>query len=162
MTEITPETTAGTAVQDFYPDDVAHCYGCGRLNDHGLHVRTRWDGEETIAEVVPRPEHTAMPGFVYGGLVASLIDCHGTGSAAAAGYRAENRAPGTQPALRYVTAALHVDFVKPTPLGPPLVARGRIVEVKGRKVVTDISVAVDGVETARGQVVAIQLPPSMA
>ena len=34
------------AVQDFYPEDVAHCYGCGRLNEAGLRLRTRWDGDE--------------------------------------------------------------------------------------------------------------------
>ncbi|NUQ50254.1 MAG: PaaI family thioesterase, partial [Phycisphaerae bacterium] len=88
------------AVQDRYPDDFAHCYGCGRLNPHGLHVRSRWDGDETLATLLPQPHHTAVPGFVYGGLIASLIDCHGTGSAALAGYRADGREPGSAPPLR--------------------------------------------------------------
>jgi hypothetical protein len=48
------------AIQDFYPDDLAHCYGCGRLNEHGLHVRSAWDGEETVAVLTPRPYHTAI------------------------------------------------------------------------------------------------------
>ena len=30
----------GPAIQDFYPDDLAVCYGCGRLNAEGMHVRT--------------------------------------------------------------------------------------------------------------------------
>lgn len=145
------------AFQDHYPDDVAHCYGCGRLNEKGLHVRSFWDGDETVCRYLPAPHHTALPGFVYGGLIASLIDCHATGSAAAAGYRAEGRAMGTEPALRYVTAALKVDYVAPTPLGPPLELRGTIKEVKGRKVVVAVSVRANGKETARGEVVAVRL-----
>lgn len=148
-------------VQDFYPDDVAHCYGCGRLNERGLHVQSRWDGEQTLALLTPRPEHTAVPGYVYGGLIASLIDCHGTGSAALAGYRADGREPGSAPPLRYVTASLKVDYLKPTPLGVPLEARGTIREVKGRKVVVDITVSAAGQVTARGEVVAVQMPESM-
>jgi len=146
------------AIQDHYPDDVAHCYGCGRLNDDGLHIRTFWDGDETVCRLRPRPYHTAVPGFVYGGLIASLIDCHGTGSAAAAAYRAEGREPGTDPPLRYLTASLQVDYLAPTPIEGDLEARGTIVEVKGRKVVVNITVRAGGRETARGRVVAVRAP----
>jgi hypothetical protein len=86
------------AVQDHDPEDVAHCYGCGRLNDQGLKLQTRWDGDETVAFFTPRPQHTAMPGFVYGGLIASLVDCHAMGTAAAAAERAAGRAIGEAPA----------------------------------------------------------------
>ena len=89
------------AFQDFYPDELAHCYGCGRLNESGLHIRTLWDGEESVTRFTPRPYHTATPGFVNGGVLASLIDCHGTGTAAAAAYRAEGRAMDTPPMRRY-------------------------------------------------------------
>ena len=117
---------ADAAFQDFYPDDWALCYGCGRLNEHGLHIRSVWDGDETVARFTPQPYHTAIPGYVYGGLIASLIDCHGTGTAAGAGYRAEGREPGSEPPLRYVTASLKVDYLRPTPLGPELEIRGRV------------------------------------
>ncbi|MCG3137863.1 MAG: hypothetical protein HJJLKODD_01718 [Phycisphaerae bacterium] len=150
-----------SAVQDFYPEDVAHCYGCGRLNEQGLHIRSSWDGEETVAVLTPRPEHTAIPGYVYGGLLASLVDCHGTGSAALAAYRAAGREPGTLPALRFITASLKVDYLRPTPLGVPLEARGKIVEVKPRKVVTDIIVSAGGETYVRGQVVAVLMPENM-
>ena len=88
----------GKAFQDFYPDHLAHCYGCGRLNEHGLRLRSFWDGEDSIASFTPRPEHIAVPGYVYGGLIASLIDCHGTGTAAAAAYRHQNRSMAGEPA----------------------------------------------------------------
>ena len=149
------------AFQDFYPDAMAHCYGCGRLNGLGHQVKSYWDGEESVCHFQPRPEHIAIPGYVYGGLLASLIDCHGTGTAAAAGYRAENRAMDTQPPLRYLTASLHVDYLKPTPLGPELEIRARVKEVKGRKIVIEEWIVVNEVVTVRGEVVAVQVPDQM-
>ena len=149
------------SIQDFYPDDVAQCYGCGRANEHGLQLKSYWDGDETVAVLQPRPYHTAIPGYVYGGLIASLIDCHGTGTAAAAAYRAAGREMGTEPVFRYVTASLKVDFLRPTPLGPLLEVRGTIEEIKGKKVVVGASVTVEGELCARGLVVAVQMPEHM-
>jgi acyl-coenzyme A thioesterase PaaI-like protein len=149
------------AFQDYYPDDLSHCYGCGRLNDKGLRLKSYWDGEETVAVFEPRPEHTAIPGYVYGGLIASLIDCHGTGSAAAAAYRAENRAMGSDPPLRFVTASLAVDYLRPTPLGVPLEVRGRVEEIKGRKVVIGATLSAEGQVCATGRVVAVKMPDHM-
>ena len=79
------------AIQLYYPPEWAHCYGCGYLNAHGLHIQTYWDPEKGESETrfTPRPYHTAIPGFVYGGLLASLVDCHSTATAAAAKAQAE-------------------------------------------------------------------------
>jgi acyl-coenzyme A thioesterase PaaI-like protein len=154
--------TGPAAVQDFYPDDVAHCYGCGRLNEAGHQLRTFWDGDETVTRFTPLPHHTAIPGYVYGGLVASLIDCSGTGSAAAAALRREGREIGDGLSPRYVTAALHVNYLKPTPLGPELVVRGVIKEITDRKVVVEETLSADGVVTATGSVVAVRMPEGMA
>lgn len=149
------------AFQDFYPDDLSYCYGCGRLNEKGLQLKSFWDGDETVATFTPRPEHMAIPGYVYGGLIASLIDCHGTGSAAAAAYRAAGREMGTEPAFRFVTASLKVQYLRPTPLGVPLEVRGRIEEIKGRKVVISATVSANGEVCASGEVVAVQMPEHM-
>lgn len=151
-----------TAIQDTYPDDVAHCYGCGRENPAGHQLKTYWDGEGTVARFTPRPEHTAMPGYVYGGLTASLVDCHGTGSAAAAGHRAQGREMGTEPALRYVTGSLHVDYLAPTPMGVELELRGVIEEVTDRKVVVAQTVHAGETLVAKGKVVAVLMPAGMA
>ncbi len=150
------------AFQDYYPDELSYCYGCGRLNEHGLHLQSYWDGDETVATFTPRSYHVALPGYVYGGLLASLIDCHGTGTAAAAGYRAEGRAMGTEPALRYVTASLQVSYLRPTPLGLPLEIRGRVKEVKGRKVLVEAWIVAQGEVCVRGEVVAVRMPEAMA
>lgn len=148
------------AFQDHYPDNVSHCYGCGSNNHHGHQIKTYWEGDETVTRFKPEPFHTSVPGYAYGGLIASLIDCHSTGTAAAAMYRSEGRDMDTLPAFRFVTGSLHVDFLKPTPLETTLEIRGQVKEIKGRKVVVDTTVMADGVVTARGSVVAVQMPDS--
>lgn len=146
------------AVQDYYPNDVAFCYGCGRFNEHGHQIKSYWDGDETVCHFKPEPYHTAVPGYVYGGLIASLIDCHGTGTAALASYKAEGRDFDTLPPFRFVTASLQVDYLKPTPIDSELELRGKVVEMKGKKVISDITLFANGKITARGMVVAVQMP----
>ena len=96
-----------------------------------------------------------------GGLIASLIDCHGTGMAAAAAYRAEGREMDTLPPHRFVTASLRVDYLRPTPLGPELLLRGKVRSVTGRKVVVEITLSAGAEVTARGEVVAVEMPDAM-
>ena len=144
--------------QDYYPDSVSHCYGCGRLNEHGLQIKSHWDGEESVCIFQPKPFHTAIPGYVYGGLIASLIDCHATGTAAAAATREAGHELDSDDALRYITASLHVDYIRPTPIGVPLEVRGTIEEIKGRKVVVSATVSAEGKVCAKGEVVTVQMP----
>lgn len=152
---------AEKAIQDYYPDSLSWCYGCGRLNEYGLHVKSYWDGEEGVCVYLPKEHHIAIPGFVYGGLIASLIDCHCTGTAAAAAYKAEQRGMDTEPPLRFMTASLHVDYLLPTPLGVPLDVRARVKEISGRKVVLAASLSADGKVRARGEVVAVRMPSNL-
>ncbi len=146
---------AETAIQSTYPDDVAHCYGCGRLNEAGHQLQSIPNGEGTQARFTPRPEHTAIPGYVYGGLIASLIDCHGTGTASWAARTADDPAP------RFVTGTLEVKYVAPTPLGPELVLDATVAEKSARKVVVEVTVKAEGTVTAKGRVVAVRMPDSM-
>ena len=150
-----------TALQDLYPDDFAHCYGCGRLNSHGLHIRTEWRNGEGVAHFQPAPYHIALPGFVYGGLLASLADCHAIATAAAASMVAAGAVPGRDPTPRFVTASLNIDFLRPTPLGPELVLRSRASEIGERKVVVELSVFANELQCVRGRVVAVRAPASM-
>jgi len=149
------------AIQDYYPEEVSHCYGCGRLNEHGLQLRSFSDGEETVAVFEPQSYHCGIAGFIYGGLIASLIDCHAVGTAAAAAYRAEGREMDTDPPLRFVTASLQVQYIRPTPVGTPLEVRGRVKEIKGRKVVVTARLSANGQLCAVGEVVAVQMPEHM-
>ena len=142
-------------VQHRYSEDLSHCYGCGRNNALGLHVETSWDGRQGLGRFTPRPEHIALPGFVYGGLLASLVDCHGVATAAAGDSGESEAIP------RYVTASLRVDFLKPTPLGPELELRAWVKERRGRKTVVEVEISALGEVRARGEVVAVPMPATM-
>ncbi|KAA0560182.1 PaaI family thioesterase [Rossellomorea aquimaris] len=147
------------AIQDDYPDDFAWCYGCGRLNKDGHHFRTGVEGGHMVTIYTPKPEHTALPGFVYGGLIASLIDCHGTGSAAIALHRKNGGViGGGQEPPRFVTASLQVDFMKPTPHHVPLKAVGTVHEVHPKKFRVETEVFAEGKLCARGEVIAVVMP----
>ncbi|HKP28967.1 MAG TPA: PaaI family thioesterase [Gemmatimonadales bacterium] len=150
------------ALQDLYPEDFSHCYGCGRLNAHGHHVQSIWKDGEATARFTPEPYHLAMPGFVYGGLIASLIDCHAMATAAGAFMAAEGQVPGVDQTPRFVTGSLQVDYRKPTPAGQELSLSGKAVEIGERKVIVEVSFKAGDVETARGRVVAVRIPPTMA
>ncbi|HUH65890.1 MAG TPA: PaaI family thioesterase [Syntrophales bacterium] len=151
------------AFQDYYPEEFAHCYGCGRLNQEGLHVKSYWDGEETVCHYTPKPYYTGgFPGYVYGGFIASLIDCHGAATASAAKLRADGFSPNERPPSRFVSASIKVDFLKPTPMGPVLELRGKVKEIKGRKVIVSVTLSADGAISARGEVVMVLLPEKKA
>lgn len=147
------------AIQDDYPDDFAWCYGCGRLNKEGLHIRTGWQDEKTVTYYSPKSEHKALPGFVYGGLIASLIDCHGTGSASLALHRKNGHEVGSgiEPP-RFVTGSLKVDFMKPTPADTVLKAIGTITEIHPKKWKVETEVFADQQLCARGEVIAVVMP----
>jgi len=145
-------------VQDYYPDDIAVCYGCGRNNPEGMHIRTRWDGKEGVFRFTPAPYHTAFPGAVYGGLIACLMDCHSIGTCVAAAYEAEGRAPGTEPEIIFVTGSLNVTYLAPTPIDAELTFRTTVKEQNARKIIVVSRLYAREKETARGEVTGIRVP----
>ena len=148
-----------TAFQDCYPDNYAHCYGCGRLNERGLKIKSYWDGEESVCHFTPDAHYTGgFPDYLYGGLIASLIDCHAAGTASAARAREDGIDPETQPLERFVTASLKVDYLAPAPVAEALEIRARVREISGRKVWLDATLSARGKVCARGEVLMIQIP----
>jgi acyl-coenzyme A thioesterase PaaI-like protein len=151
-----------SAFQDLYPDDHAVCYGCGRLNPDGLQIKSYWHGDVAIAHYVPKPMHRAVDGCVYGGLIASLIDCHGIATATADAYRREARAMDTLPAFRYVTAQMTVSYRKPTPLGPELELRARVSQYEAKKTRVSIELFANSKRCVTGEVLAALMPADMS
>ena len=155
-------TTAGhgatAAFQDCYPERFSHCYGCGKSNPDGHHLKSYWDGDETVARFTVAPRYSGgVPGHVFGGMVASLLDCHGTASAAAFAYRAAGRDMADEgDFMRFVTASLKVDFVRPTPVGEELVIKGRLLGIDGRKVRISLYLAAAGETCATAEMLAIR------
>lgn len=148
---------ADQPIQQFYNPEAAVCYGCGFNNPYGLHIQTYWDGRIGRCTFDPLPEHTAFPGFVYGGLLASLIDCHSIGTAVAALYDLEGRAPGSDPEITCVTGSLFVSYKLPTPIGTTLHLESQIKEIKPRKAVVTTELFAHGKLCVIGEVVAVRV-----
>lgn len=147
----------GTAIQDQYDPAFQHCYGCGAKNAGGLQIKSYRDGADVVASYHVREDQLGVPGVVYGGLIASLIDCHGIATGAA-----HFQASGTPHPPRCVTASLHVEYLKPTPMDAgPVELRARVVEASERKAVVEVHLGVNGEVTAEGRVVAVRLPDNL-
>jgi hypothetical protein len=152
------DETPGQALQDVWPN--ATCYGCGPANPAGLHIKSYWDadGETVVARYRADVKYNAgFPNVVYGGLVASLIDCHSVWTAIASAYKAEGREHGSAPAISYVTGTLTVRFLAPTPLDAEIVLRARVSERQGRKATVLCTVQAGDRVTAEGTVVAVRI-----
>lgn len=78
---------ADAPLQDVWQN--ATCYGCGPANQRGLHIKSYWDAatDEAYCTFIGQPYHNAgFPNVMYGGLVASLCDCHSVWAAIAHTY----------------------------------------------------------------------------
>jgi acyl-coenzyme A thioesterase PaaI-like protein len=101
-----------------------------------------------VAEFRPWPEHDNGVGFLNGGIISTVLDCH---SAAAVMHEADVRGwpplPGA--ALAYVTAGLDVRFLRPSPLHDPVELRARIVAAGEAEMTCEVELVFDGKQRAR-------------
>lgn len=147
------------AFQDIWPEGASHCWGCGRNNKHGLQIKSYWEDNESICVWEPEEKYIAAPGTLCGGIIATIIDCHCLNTAVAGAYKAEGREIGTEPPFAYVTRVLKVELIKPTPTNKPLTLRAHITEKTDKKIIVQCSVYVGKKEFARGEIVAVRIPP---
>jgi acyl-coenzyme A thioesterase PaaI-like protein len=123
----------GLSIQEaLYPD--IKCFGCGHANPDGFHLRSYRDDEVTVATFTPRAEHDNGFGFLNGGIITTVLDCH---TAAVVMWEADNRgweADEGAP-IPFITSGFDVRFLRPTPLGPPLLLRAEPEEVSESEVV---------------------------
>lgn len=126
--------------ESLYPDMT--CFGCGHGNADGFHLRSYRHGQDTVAEFTPRPEHDNGFGFVNGGILSTVLDCHTAAvvlwEATQRGWEADDGAP-----VPFITAGFDVKFLRPTPLGPALTLRAEPVEISEAKVVVEAEVFVE-------------------
>ena len=146
------------AFQDALRDN--YCWGCGSLNDDGLHIESRWEGEESVCVWQAHDFYAAGPRHILnGGIIATILDCHSVCTAVADAYREEGREMGTDPDIWYVTGSLHVNYLRPTPLSNPVTLRGRVVEKGERRTTVACSLYSGEDECARSEVVAVRVDP---
>ena len=131
-----------------------HCFGCGPANPKGLRIRSFEDGEELRAEWTPEPHHEAFDGMLNGGIIGSLLDCHGNWAAAV--YLMKEMGQETPPCT--VTSEFHVKLLRVTPSNAPVQLRARVVESKGDRATVEAVLESGGKTTAtcRGVFVAVR------
>jgi acyl-coenzyme A thioesterase PaaI-like protein len=127
--------------ESLYPE--LTCFGCGHANPKGFHLRSYRDGDLTVAEFRPRPEHDNGFGFLNGGIITTVLDCHGAAvvmwEADRRGWQALTGAP-----IPFITAGFDVRFLRPTPLGPPVQLTASPVRVDDSEIVVASELTVDG------------------
>ncbi len=140
-----------------------HCFGCGALNDHGLHIKSRWVGEVLVCRWQPESFQIGHPGFLYGGTIASVIDCHSIWAALSKACQdSGHRLTDGPPAFAFVTGKLSVSYLKPVAVDREIELRARLLEVGPRKTIVACMVLQDGVECANAEVIAVRIKTEVA
>ena len=131
----------GLSIQErLYPG--LACFGCGQANAKGLKLQSYPAADGVVASFTPWPEHDNGLGYLNGGIISTVLDCH---SAAAVILEAEARGWPSLPgaALPYVTAGLDVRYLRPTPLFETSELRGRVVEADEAQMTAEVELVID-------------------
>lgn len=141
-----------TSLQDLYFPELP-CFGCGPANERGLRLKSHVDDDGLVrARFAPWPEHDNGLGFLNGGIIATVLDCH---SAAAVTHEAHRRGwpplPGA--ALPYVTSGLDVRYLRPAPLADTVTLVARVSEATEAEITAEVWLEYDGKDRARANAV---------
>mmetsp|Transcript_16982 Transcript_16982/g.50903 ORF Transcript_16982/g.50903 Transcript_16982/m.50903 type:complete len:257 (-) Transcript_16982:315-1085(-) len=128
------------SVQQAYTPN-SKCFGCGQANMNGLQLRSMRIKDGLEANLVVPSKYCAFPGFVNGGIISTIIHCHGNWTAAIA---LMDKACLPKPPLT-LSAQAYITYKYPTPPDTPLVVRSKVIDVreKGNAGMGKTSVEVD-------------------
>lgn len=141
------------AVQEEYaPNSI--CFGCGPANKEGLQIKSYRVDEGLEMEFESKERHQAFPGVVNGGVIGTLLDCHGNWTAAIA-IMDKNK---LESPLCTVTAQYEVKLKRPTPFGHTLTLKSRILALQNDRAEVIIELKANGktCATGRGLFVAVK------
>jgi uncharacterized protein (TIGR00369 family) len=127
-----------------------HCFGCGQANRSGLRLKFFVDEQQTIICRVRLPRRfEGPPGHAHGGVIATLLD------------EAMSKA-NRQFGIVAMTRQLEVEYLKPVPLGMPLLLTGRHIEASGRIHRCEAEITNEsGTALARAKAVFLTVDPGM-
>jgi acyl-coenzyme A thioesterase PaaI-like protein len=119
------------------------CFGCGQANPKGLRLRSYPTDGAVVASFTPWPEHDNGLGYLNGGIIATVLDCH---SAAVVMLEAERHQWMARPgaALPYVTAGLDLRYLRPSPLQATIELRGVVASADEAEIVADVELLWEG------------------
>lgn len=150
--------TSGLAFQDTWQHGT--CFGCGPANPIGLHIKSYWseDKSAVVATYQPKSDFNAgVENVMYGGIIASLIDCHSIWTSIAYTYQEEARPFRETPEIWYVTGRLDVRYLAPTPLDQPIYLKAIVEKFEGRRAYVFCELGIEGQKTAEANVIAIRV-----
>ena len=148
-----------SAFQDAMKDNF--CWGCGADNPDGLQLKSHWEGDESVGSWMPSPQYAAGPRhFLNGGVIATLLDCHGVVTAIADAYRREGREIGSEPDIWHATTAMQVEYLRPIPIDAEVRLRGTVTEVAEDGTTVSCTLEAAGKERAQASVTSIRVPDS--
>jgi len=139
------------AIQNIvYP--TLQCFGCGPANPKGLHLLSYATEGGAVGTFTPWPEHDSGNGFLNGGIIATLLDCHGGAAALWAAYQHGWHAlPGA--GLSHVTAGLDVRYLRPAPLHDTVELQAELTSVSEAEIGVIASIVYEGKVRATGTAV---------
>ena len=145
------------AFQELIPDN--HCFGCGPHNESGLRIKSFWDGAQAICTYQPQPHQNAGPlGYLNGGIIATIIDCHSVCTAIADAYRRKQRHIGSEPNLWYATGRLDVRYLRPTPISTPVCLHAEVIAVAAKKTRLHCVLSSEGSQCVEADIIAVRVP----
>jgi acyl-coenzyme A thioesterase PaaI-like protein len=109
------------------------CFGCGPANPKGLQLHSFLVGDRYEASFTPWPEHDNGVGFLNGGIIATLLDCHSAAAVVDVAHQHGWRALGSA-LLPYVTAGLEVRYRRPAPLHEPVTLLAEVTSADERQI----------------------------
>ena len=146
------------SLQDQLPEDhpARVCFGCGADNCSGLRIKSYMQGDTAVCRFWPEAHHTAFPGVLNGGIVATLLDCHGIWSAVGY-YNSRYLRPGEDnPQTMFVTRKMTTEYLQPTPMDQELLLQGRVVKEGNKSMQIEVKLWAGEVMTTKAEVLAVR------
>ena len=143
----------GKPIQELWSsNDYSSCFGCGPENIHGLRIQSFWDGKEGMCRWRAESHHRGIKGFLNGGIIATLIDCHSFWTGLAALCQKEGIPLGKGTPMKMVTAAMTITYIYPISVDAEIELKAHLTKIGKRSRVVACSVTVEGKECAHGKV----------
>jgi acyl-coenzyme A thioesterase PaaI-like protein len=139
---MTSDPDRALSIQETYYPTLT-CFGCGHANERGLRLRSYETADGVRASFTPWPEHDNGGGYLNGGIISTLLDCHGAAAVLLEAHR-KGWKPAAGTGLSFVTAGLDVTFRRPTPLREPVELTAELLAVAESEMTVVAQVLADG------------------
>ncbi len=105
-----------------------HCFGCGQGNAVGLRLEFVVTTDGSVqCDANLSSDYEGPPGYLHGGIIATLLD---------EAMSKANRARG----VTAMTRQMQVDYLRPVPSGAPIRVHARVTQSQGRKHFTEAQI----------------------